>query len=173
MFRSCSECKTARACPHACLHKSACCTPHNRPPHSHHTSILAVMGGGIPPGKPNELPLSLFLVVTPSLTWGRHGVGDDKARKGRALGDPCVPTYVSASTPTVSSQGCEGAKRDVRGSGPGYDGPHVYIGAHLILRGNVCLAHARRATFVLSILSLAPSLSSPWEVPQVDRTRPH
>ena len=27
-------------------------------------------------------------------------------------------------------------------------------------------------TFVLSILSLAPSLSSPWEVPQVDRTRP-
>ena len=32
-------------------------------------------------------------------------------------------------------------------------------------------AHARRATFVLSILSLAPSLSSPREVPQVDRTR--
>ena len=31
---------------------------------------------------------------------------------------------------------------------------------------------ARRATFVLSILSLAPGLSSPWEVPQVDRTRP-
>ena len=31
---------------------------------------------------------------------------------------------------------------------------------------------ARRATFVLSILSLAPDLSSPWEVPQVDRTRP-
>ena len=27
-------------------------------------------------------------------------------------------------------------------------------------------AHAQRATFVLSILSLAPSLSSPWEVPQ-------
>ena len=33
-------------------------------------------------------------------------------------------------------------------------------------------AHARRATFVLSILSLAPGLSSPWEFPQVDRTRP-
>ena len=33
-------------------------------------------------------------------------------------------------------------------------------------------AHARRATFVLSILSLAPGLSSSWEVPQVDRTRP-
>ena len=33
-------------------------------------------------------------------------------------------------------------------------------------------AHARRATFVLSILSVAPSLSSPWEVPQVERTRP-
>ena len=33
-------------------------------------------------------------------------------------------------------------------------------------------AHARRATFVLSILSLAPSSSSPREVPQVDRTRP-
>ena len=33
-------------------------------------------------------------------------------------------------------------------------------------------AHAQRATFVISILSLAPSLSSPWEVPQVDRTRP-
>ena len=40
------------------------------------------------------------------------------------------------------------------------------------LRGNVCRARARRTTFVLSILSLAPSLSSPWEVPQVDRTRP-
>ena len=38
--------------------------------------------------------------------------------------------------------------------------------------GNVCPAHARRATFVLSILSLAPSLSSPWEVPRVDCTRP-
>ena len=33
-------------------------------------------------------------------------------------------------------------------------------------------AHARHTTFVLRILSLAPSLSSPWEVPQVDRTRP-
>ena len=33
-------------------------------------------------------------------------------------------------------------------------------------------AHARHAPFVLSILSLAPSLSSPWEVPQVDHTRP-
>ena len=31
---------------------------------------------------------------------------------------------------------------------------------------------AGRATFVLSILSLAPSLSPPREVPQVDRTRP-
>ena len=31
---------------------------------------------------------------------------------------------------------------------------------------------ARCATFVLNILSLAPSLSSPWEVPQVDCTRP-
>ena len=40
------------------------------------------------------------------------------------------------------------------------------------LRGNVCPAHARRATFVLCTLSLAPSLSSPWEVPQVDRTSP-
>jgi hypothetical protein len=37
--------------------------------------------------------------------------------------------------------------------------------------GNVCLARARRATFVLRILSLAPRLSSPREVPQVDRTR--
>ena len=27
-------------------------------------------------------------------------------------------------------------------------------------------AHARCATFVLSIVSLAPSLSSPWEVPK-------
>ena len=33
-------------------------------------------------------------------------------------------------------------------------------------------AHAQRATFVLSILSLAPDFSSPREVPQVDRTRP-
>ena len=33
-------------------------------------------------------------------------------------------------------------------------------------------AHARHTTFVLSMLSLAPGLSSPWEVPQVDRTRP-
>ena len=33
-------------------------------------------------------------------------------------------------------------------------------------------AHARRATFVLCTLSLAPSLSSPREVPEVDRTRP-
>ena len=32
--------------------------------------------------------------------------------------------------------------------------------------------HAQRATFVSSILSLAPSLSSPRGVPQVDRTRP-
>ena len=40
------------------------------------------------------------------------------------------------------------------------------------IRGNVCPAHARRATFVLSILSLAPGLSSPQEVPQVDRTTP-
>ena len=31
---------------------------------------------------------------------------------------------------------------------------------------------ARRATFVLSVLALAPSLSSPWEVPPVDRTGP-
>ena len=34
------------------------------------------------------------------------------------------------------------------------------------------LAYAQRATFVLGILSRAPSSSSPWEVPQVDRTRP-
>ena len=34
------------------------------------------------------------------------------------------------------------------------------------------LAHARHTTFLLSILSLAPSLSSPWEVPQVARTTP-
>ena len=33
-------------------------------------------------------------------------------------------------------------------------------------------AHARRTTFVLSILALAPSLSPPREAPQVDRTRP-
>ena len=33
-------------------------------------------------------------------------------------------------------------------------------------------AHARRATFVLSILSLAPSPSSPCGIPQVDRTGP-
>ena len=39
-------------------------------------------------------------------------------------------------------------------------------------RGNVCPARARCATFVISILALAPSLSSPWEVPQVDRTGP-
>ena len=44
--------------------------------------------------------------------------------------------------------------------------------------GGECLpgahpAHAQRATFVLSSLSLAPGLSSPREVPQVDRTRPH
>ena len=32
--------------------------------------------------------------------------------------------------------------------------------------------HARRATFVLSILALAPSVSSPRAVPQVDRTGP-
>ena len=38
--------------------------------------------------------------------------------------------------------------------------------------GNVCPARARRAIFVLSILALAPSLSSPREVPQVDRTGP-
>ena len=38
--------------------------------------------------------------------------------------------------------------------------------------GGVRPAHARRATFVLSILALAPSLSSAREVPQVDRTRP-
>ena len=36
--------------------------------------------------------------------------------------------------------------------------------------GNVCPACARRATFVFSILALAPSLSSPAEVPLVDRT---
>ena len=39
--------------------------------------------------------------------------------------------------------------------------------------GNVCLARTRRATFVISILSLAPSISSPREVPQqtaLDRT---
>ena len=40
------------------------------------------------------------------------------------------------------------------------------------VRGNVCLVHARRATFVLSIPAVAPSLSSPREVPQVDRTGP-
>ena len=42
-------------------------------------------------------------------------------------------------------------------------------------RGNVCPArpaHAQRTIFVLSILSLAPGSSSPWEVHQVDRTRP-
>ena len=39
------------------------------------------------------------------------------------------------------------------------------------LGGNVCPARTRCATFVLSILSLAPSLSPPGEVPQVDRTR--
>ena len=33
-------------------------------------------------------------------------------------------------------------------------------------------AHAWRTTFVQSILSLAPSLSPPREVPQVDHTRP-
>ena len=34
-----------------------------------------------------------------------------------------------------------------------------------------CLAPAWRATFVLSILSPVPRLSSPREVPQLDRTR--
>ena len=38
--------------------------------------------------------------------------------------------------------------------------------------GNVCPACARRATLVLSILALAPGLSSPRGVPQVDRTGP-
>ena len=33
-------------------------------------------------------------------------------------------------------------------------------------------AHARRATFVLSVSSPAPGLSSPTEVPHVDHTRP-
>ena len=40
--------------------------------------------------------------------------------------------------------------------------------------GNVCPACALRmpgATFVSRIFSLAPILSSPWEVPQVDRSR--
>ena len=36
-------------------------------------------------------------------------------------------------------------------------------------RGNVCPARTRCTTSVLSILALAPSLSSPREVPQVDR----
>ena len=36
----------------------------------------------------------------------------------------------------------------------------------------VCPAHAQRATFDFSILALAPNLSSPKEVPQVDRTGP-
>ena len=40
------------------------------------------------------------------------------------------------------------------------------------LRVNVCPAHAQHATFVLSILSLAPSFPSPREVPEVDRTKP-
>ena len=34
------------------------------------------------------------------------------------------------------------------------------------LRGNVCPARARRATFVFSILSLAPNLFSPCESPK-------
>ena len=38
----------------------------------------------------------------------------------------------------------------------------------LVIKGGM---FTRRATFVLSILSLAPGLSSPWEVPQVDHTR--
>ena len=33
-----------------------------------------------------------------------------------------------------------------------------------------CLARARRATFVLSILALAPSISPPGELPQIDPT---
>ena len=40
-------------------------------------------------------------------------------------------------------------------------------------RGDVCPAHAQHTTFVLSILALAPILSSPGEVPQVDCTGPH
>ena len=39
-------------------------------------------------------------------------------------------------------------------------------------RGDVCQAPTRRATFVLSILALAPVLCSPWEIHQVDRTGP-
>ena len=35
--------------------------------------------------------------------------------------------------------------------------------------GGMC---ARHTTFVLSIMALAPNLSSPREVPQVDRTAP-
>ena len=53
--------------------------------------------------------------------------------------------------------------------------PTSFWPVHLLqtsLGGNVCLADARRATFVLSILSLAPSLSPPREVPQVDHSRP-
>ena len=50
------------------------------------------------------------------------------------------------------------------------------VAFHWAPEGNVCPAHAPahapRATFVLSILSPAPSLSSPREVPQIDRTRP-
>ena len=43
-----------------------------------------------------------------------------------------------------------------------------FRGVHVTLGG----MFARRATFVLSILSLAPSLSSLWEIPQGDHTRP-
>ena len=49
----------------------------------------------------------------------------------------------------------------------------THTGAVVLSQCLVCGGmFARRATFVLSILSLAPGLSSPREIPQVDRTRP-
>ena len=67
--------------------------------------------------------------------------------------------------------------RNVHGNGKGNRKYMVIVMIMLLTMVNAASPSyggmfARRATFVLRILSLAPSLSSPWEVPQVDCTRP-
>ena len=102
------------------------------------------------------------------------------AHHGSCPGNPATvhhDTHCMRMWPTAAPQPMPPCSRGGRpGAGESPTGleqkKNLILAVKVRVWGNVCPARARCATFVLSILALAPRLSSPREVPQVDRTGP-
>ena len=117
--------------------------------------------------------------------WDTHVIHANHEKKERNLGHPpqdtcygnvmCMHALKTAAefinSTCVEENSCGG--RRASGNSPGFP---VWCPAGVGTRGNrgnVCLARARRATFLLTIPTSAPDLSSHGEAPQVDHIALH